>query len=86
MDEVVDPIRLLSAAEHMAAHVRKEQERGHWSGGMPGVGSLAVSGRRRIVLSRQYDGLFHSFRRRRPVESRGEPPRADHPEFIVAVE
>ena len=42
MDEAVNPIRLLSAAEQVAAHVRKELERGHWSGGMPGVGSLAA--------------------------------------------
>jgi DNA-binding LacI/PurR family transcriptional regulator len=38
----VHPIRLLSAAGQVAAHLRGELERGHWSGNLPGVGWLAT--------------------------------------------
>ena len=41
------PIRILSAAAQVAAHLRSEIERGHWIGNMPGVvwlaGELAVN-------------------------------------------
>ena len=36
------PLRLLSAAEQVALHLRRELERGHWVGSLPGVGPLAA--------------------------------------------
>ncbi len=36
------PLRLLSAAEQTARHLRGELERGHWVGSLPGVGALAA--------------------------------------------
>ena len=36
------PLRLLSAAEQTAIHLRGALERGHWVGSLPGVGALAA--------------------------------------------
>lgn len=36
------PLRLLSAAEQVAVHLRRELARGHWVGSLPGAGALAA--------------------------------------------
>ena len=36
------PLRLHSAAEQVAMHLRRELARGHWVGSLPGVGALAA--------------------------------------------
>jgi len=38
----MQPLRLLSAAEQVALHLRRELERGRWVGGLPGARSLSV--------------------------------------------
>lgn len=35
------PLRMFSAAEQVALHLRRELARGHWVGSLPGVGTLA---------------------------------------------
>ena len=38
----MQPLRLLSAAQQVALHLRQELERGRWVGSLPGVESLAA--------------------------------------------
>ena len=78
------PLRLLSAVEQVALHLRRELARGHWVGSLPGAGALAAElgvnhktveeALRQLEKEGQLAGLGPG-RKRRIVEPKGGAAR-----------